>query len=314
MVRDNQSGSPEMTRRDFLTGQWFDGAGEENTQNEQKRNDEEMVSDDELEQNRDSPRLRLALARLGLIVAVVVGVTVLGGVVTASLPDSTTQTTGLEDSAMQGISTTVLTVGEDNQTECSAPVQDRDRAHTLYDDLQEIKEDELVPVSDETHSAIADQLEAGDASFNLGDYCEAASAYERAIETAEAALAEAYLEGAERHLQATQTLVDTEQNSTFPNPEAAGFAEQVSIQSTALTENGSLEGRAQTYEEARTLHDEAEAELTVGLLGRFITPITSQWLLTAFAGLMMLFAGIEAVALWRLVRTNRDRTIPHTSR
>jgi hypothetical protein len=296
----------EYTRRAFLSAQpirdAFEAGTDETEQNERPNTEEAadggraVVSGDGERSSRGDGR---ALRPVLWAIATVVLVLSLGQVVAASGGHA----------GQPAIDGAVAVEGAPQQ-QCSPPTDARRTAHDRLEALEAVDGDEAVSIPDESLQAVDRQVEDGDTSYALHEYCDAREAYRAAIEQATPALRDAYRAGAEQHLAAAMAMVEAERADGNPDPDAGALATEIDRQRRALEEAQGHRRLEERYHEAAELREKTRKRLPTRVHEYVAEAVLERPIIGGYAALLTLVVAVQAY------RTDSEDglTIPDDSR
>ncbi|MFY4814617.1 hypothetical protein ACOJIV_18255 [Haloarcula sp. AONF1] len=277
-------GGATATRREFLTGDWFEA---EATTNGETAKTEPADDDTESESDVTSTKMttdraestwshRLE-ARLGQLLGTAAVLVLVLVVVSSAVTPAVAATTSEDESAR-------------------AATEAREDALALLAELEEVDETESVDVDRAVFSSVLDHIEQGNISFRNGEYGTAVDNYERASQQARAALESAYVERAEFLLNASQaqlSALNRQGYATVRHQQLESRAAELSRQLESVS--GVREAR-QLEQDSVALSNDVEALPDTDLV-RTVHYLHDGWPLVA-VGLLLSTVGLLAIGAW----------------
>lgn len=271
MTTDPPTDGTTATRREFLTGDWFES--------EAASNHAAGADPGSVRTGTDGPgtsrsqRLPARLAQLLRTVAVL-------GLVLLVLTSSVTP---------------AMAAAQDDDS-AGAATEAREDAMTLLAELEELDETESVDIDRTVIAAISDHIEQGNISFRNGEYSAAIESYDLASQQARAALESGYVERAQFLLNASQaqlTDLDRQGYATVRHQQLEARAAELSAR--VETVSGVREAR-QLERDAVALSSDVEA-LPDPALVRTVDQLHDGWPLVA-AGALFVGGALLALGAW----------------
>lgn len=270
-----------VTRRGFLTGDWFDGEATTSGDPAVAGVDTESGTDPttarvDTDHSEQAWAQRLQATARRLLGTVAVLVLVLLVVSSAVTP--------------------VMAAAAAGDESARAATEAREDALSLLAELEALDETEAVDVDRTVLGSISDHIRQGNISFRNGEYGTAAESYELASQQARAALEAGYVERAGILLNASQAqLTDLDQQgyATVRHQELETRAADLSARLDTVS--GVREAR-QLEQDAVGLRDDVEALPDTDLVAT-VSVLHDQWPLAGLGGLLV-GGGLLALGAW----------------
>lgn len=216
--------------------------------------------------------------------------------------DGQRETGGSRKRRLQGLLLVLLAVtasvpASADGVSASEALNAKDRATDLRDELQSLDEQGPVSVDRDVLTTVDREIKKGKLAVESGEYEDAKTHFDRAIEQARAELVRSYTAGTNTLLGGTERYLDSLKSEGYTTAEMGVLRERLTKQRERLEAVDSLAASRTAYDDAQSLREDA-SELPRPTVVRAVSLVRSFWPLLLVVPLL----GVAAVGVY--VRAN----------